>query len=93
MMRALARFSSRECKGYASKWMNQLPNQMNRFEWQKGYSAFTVSYSQMEPTRRYIQNQREHHRTKTFEQEYVQLLKLHNIYFEQRYLFDKEHYG
>jgi len=63
----------------------------SRFEWQKRYGAFPVSYSQIELVRRYIQNQREHHRTKTFEEEYIAFLKLHNIEFDYEYLFEAEH--
>ncbi len=85
--------SIREIKANSSKWSNDLPDQTNRFEWQKGYGAFTVSYSQIESVRHYIQNQREHHQTKTFEEEYIRFLELHKIAFEHRYLFEAEHYG
>ena len=85
--------SIREIKANASKWGNELPDQKRRFEWQKGYGAFTISYSQIESVRRYIQNQREHHQTKTFEEEYIKFLELHDITFERRYLFEAEHYG
>ena len=83
----------REIKANASKWRNELPENAALFEWQKGYGAFTVSYSQIESVRHYIQNQREHHRTKTFEEEYIAFLKLHNIEFNYQYLFEKEHFG
>jgi REP element-mobilizing transposase RayT len=85
--------SIREIKANASKWSNELFSQANRFEWQKGYGAFSVSYSQIESVRHYIQNQREHHQTKTFEEEYIKFLELHSIVFEHRYLFEAEHYG
>ena len=83
----------REIKANASKWKNELPGNTGLFEWQKGYGAFTVSYSQIESVRHYIRNQREHHRIKTFEEEYIAFLKLHNIEFDQRYLFEAEHFG
>jgi len=83
----------REIKANASKWSNELPDTTCRFEWQKGYGAFTVSYSQIDSVRHYIQNQREHHRTKTFEEEYIAFLKQHNIEFDHQYLFEAEHYG
>jgi REP element-mobilizing transposase RayT len=85
--------SVREIKANASKWSNELPEQTSRFEWQKGYGAFTVSYSQVESVRHYIQNQREHHRAKTFEEEYIQFLELHDIAFERRHLFETEYHG
>jgi len=83
----------REIKTNASKWSNELSDTTCRFEWQKGYGAFTVSYSQLDSVRHYIQNQREHHRTKTFEEEYIAFLKRHNIEFDHQYLFEAEHYG
>ena len=85
--------SIRDIKANTSKWVNEFSNQTNRFEWQKGYGAFSVSYSQIDSVRHYIQNQREHHQTKTFKEEYIQFLQLHDIAFEHRYLFETEHYG
>ncbi|MBS0656516.1 MAG: IS200/IS605 family transposase [Verrucomicrobia bacterium] len=85
--------SIREIKANASKWSNELSDVTSRFEWQKGYGAFTVSYSQIESVRHYIQNQHEHHQTRTFEDEYIAFLKLHNIAFDRQYLFETEHYG
>lgn len=83
----------RNIKGSSSKWVNELPHPPGRFEWQKGYGGFTVSYSQIEGVRKYIQNQKEHHRTKTFEEEYVKFLEVHNIAFERKYLFETEYCG
>ena len=85
--------SIREIKANTSKWKNELPNNTGIFQWQKGYGIFTVSYSQIESVRHYIQNQREHHKTKTFEEEYLEILKLHNIEFNYQYLFETEHFG
>ena len=53
----------------------------------------SFSYSQIELVRDYIQNQREHHKTKTFEEEYIAFLKSHNIAYNRQYLFETEHYG
>ena len=83
----------RDIKANASRWINELPQIRTRFEWQKGYGAFTVSYSRIESVRRYIQNQREHHRTMSFKEEYIAFLCRHNIPFEERYLFEAEHHG
>jgi REP element-mobilizing transposase RayT len=58
----------------------------NKFHWQDGYSAFTVGRKGIEDLRRYIATQEEHHRTKTFEEEYRQFLKAHGIEFDERYL-------
>ena len=89
---ALANFI-REIKANASKWVNEFSNESGRFEWQKGYGAFTVSHSQVESVQHYIQNQHEHHQTRTFEEEYIQFLQLHNITFQRQHLFENEHYG
>jgi putative transposase len=85
--------SIRDIKANASKLSNETFQSNSRFEWQKGYGAFSVSYSQIESVRHYIQNQRIHHQTKTFEEEYIKFLELHNIAFEHQYLFEAEHYG
>lgn len=83
----------RDIKSNSSKWRNALPDNIGVFEWQIGYGAFTVSYSQIESVCHYIRNQREHHRTKTFEEEYIAFLKLHNIEYDPRYLFETEYCG
>lgn len=61
---------------------------LGKFSWQKGFGAFSYSYSQIDRVVKYIANQEEHHRTKTFKDEYLELLKDFNIRFEQKYLFD-----
>ena len=83
----------RDIKANAARWANRLPENKNRLEWQRGYGVFTVSYSNIAPVRAYILNQREHHRTRTFEEEYTEFLKRHHIEFEARYLFEGEHAG
>ncbi|HXA19629.1 MAG TPA: IS200/IS605 family transposase [Thermoanaerobaculia bacterium] len=57
-----------------------------KFRWQDGYAAFTVGRKGIEDLRRYIATQAEHHQTRTFEEEYRQLLKAHGIEFDERYL-------
>ena len=80
----------RDIKSNSAKWMNALPEGKNKFEWQKGYGAFTVSASQIESVGQYIQNQEEHHRVKSFEEEYIEFLQRHGIEFERRFLFEAE---
>ena len=58
-----------------------------QFGWQEGYGAFSVSTSQMEKTIAYIQEQKEHHRRKTFQEEFRELLERHGIEYDRRYLF------
>ena len=87
----------RDIKANASKWVNEnrpdTKNKSDKFEWQIGYGAFTVSYSHIEIIQNYIINQREHHRTRSFEEEYIELLQRHDIKFERKYLFEGEHVG
>jgi putative transposase len=83
----------RDIKANSSKWMNEQPAAAHTFEWQKGYGAFTVSYSQISAVEQYIQNQEEHHRTRSFQEEYIEFLKRHGIEFRLEYLFEDEHHG
>jgi REP element-mobilizing transposase RayT len=76
-------------KGGSSKYINEqnlIPGQ--RFGWQDGYSAFTVSPSGVPAVVQYIANQREHHRTRTFEDELVEFLKRHGVQYDPKYLWD-----
>ncbi len=83
----------RDVKANSSRWMNEHPEVVSAFEWQKGYGAFTVSYSRIGSVQVYIRNQEEHHRTKTFQEEYIEFLKRHGIEFRLEYLFEAEHHG
>ena len=56
------------------------------FHWQDGYAAFTVSQSGIDAVRRYIADQERHHRAKGFEDEYRQILRVHAIEFDERYV-------
>jgi REP element-mobilizing transposase RayT len=58
-----------------------------RFSWQEGFGAFSVSQSHLNGVIRYIQNQEEHHRRKTFHEEYLEFLNRHDIPFDKRYVF------
>jgi putative transposase len=68
-------------KGSSSRWMG------DGFSWQEGYGAFSVSPSQVEVVKGYIQNQEEHHRKRDFEQEFVTLLRNCGIEYDERYVF------
>ena len=58
-----------------------------KFGWQEGYGAFSVSVSQVPKTIAYINKQKEHHRKKTFQEEFLELLTKHGIEYDQRYVF------
>ena len=78
-----------EVKKGSSKWMKTLDGTKNvNFYWQGGYGAFSVSQSKVEVVRKYIQNQEEHHRKVTFQDELRELFRLHEIDFDERYGWD-----
>ena len=74
-------------KGESSKWIHEEFSELYKFGWQDGYGAFTVSKSNIPEVIRYIQNQREHHRRKTFQEEYLDFLRKSGIEYDERYLW------
>lgn len=82
----------RDVKANSSKWLRD-DRKVDEFEWQKGFGAFTVSYDRIEAIQNYIRNQKEHHRTKSFQEEYVDFLQRHDIEFRPEYLFEDENHG
>jgi putative transposase len=74
-------------KGGSSKWVHDTFPKYKKFEWQEGYGAFSVSASQAQRTITYIEGQKEHHRRKTFQEEFRALLDKHGISYDARYLF------
>jgi REP element-mobilizing transposase RayT len=74
-------------KGGSSKWVHDTFSEYQKFAWQEGYAAFSVSASQIAKTIRYIANQREHHRKQSFQEEVLALLDKHRIAFDRRYVF------
>ena len=82
----------RDVKASSSKWLTD-EVQIANFKWQKGFGAFTVSYDRIKAARNYISNQKEHHKKKTFQEEYIEFLERHNIDYRLEYLFEDEHAG
>jgi putative transposase len=82
----------RDVKAASSKWVKE-ERETEAFEWQKSFGVFSVSYDRVEAIRKYIRNQREHHKTKTFHEEYIDFLERHGIEFQLEYLFEGEHGG
>ena len=74
-------------KGDSSKWIHEEFPALRKFSWQDGYGAFTVSKSNIPAVVSYIQNQREHHRKKTFQEEYREFLRQNGIEYDERYLW------
>jgi putative transposase len=77
-----------EVKTTSSKWLKMQAPELTHFAWQSGYGGFAVSESNIDTVREYIANQREHHRVKSFEEEYRAFLRKHNIAFDERYVWD-----
>jgi REP element-mobilizing transposase RayT len=78
----------RTLKAVSSKWIHETFPQLAHFAWQTGYGAFTVSVSAVEEVTRYILNQEEHHRGRSFEEEYLSFLRRHGISYDERYVLD-----
>jgi len=74
-------------KGDSSKWINDKGLLKTKFSWQSGYGAFSYSKSQVPSVIKYIINQEEHHRKKTFIEEYKDFLKAFEIEYDERYIF------
>ena len=77
-----------EIKTSTNAWIKEKRLSKFKFEWQKGYGAFTHSRSQIDTVVRYILTQEEHHKKKTFEDEYLEILEKNNISYDKEYLFE-----
>jgi len=75
-------------KAGSSKWVHETFPDQSLFAWQTKYGAFSVSVSQVDKLIKYIENQEPHHRKMTFQDEFLTLLKKHNIEYDERYLWD-----
>jgi len=76
-------------KQNSSKWINDNNFTKRKFEWQEGYGAFSYSKSQIETVIKYIQNQEEHHKIKTFREEYLEILQNFEVDFDEKYIFQE----
>ncbi len=75
-------------KKTCSKWIKAVDPRYRGFFWQRGYGMFSVSPSQLKPVLEYVQTQQEHHRTRTSQEEYRELLRKQGIDFDERYVWD-----
>lgn len=78
----------RDVKNNSSKFINETNWVKGKFSWQEGYGAFSYGHSQIEIIYNYILNQEEHHRQKSFHDEYLQLLNEFRIEYDEKYLFN-----
>ena len=74
-------------KGNSSKWIHIEFAGLQKFAWQDGYGVLSVIRSNVSKVVEYIKNQRQHHLKQYFEDEYIELLKLHKIDYDEKYLF------
>ena len=78
----------RDIKSDSSLFINQNKLSRKKFQWQEGYGAFSYSKSHRDRVIKYIINQEEHHRKKTFREEYLRLLEKMEVEYDTRYLFE-----
>lgn len=78
----------REVKKSSVEFIRQQQLSPFRFQWQEGFGAFSCSRSSLDTVIRYIRNQKEHHRKRTFREEYIGFLKKYEIDYKEAYLFD-----
>ena len=74
-------------KSKSSKYFNDNKLTLDRFEWQEGYGVFSYSQSHIDRVYKYILNQENHHKSKTFNDEYIELLQAFNIDYDKQYIF------
>jgi len=77
----------RDIKNNSTNFINRRHFVQNKFNWQNGYGAFSYGHSQIDSVYRYILNQKEHHRKRSFREEYLEFLKKFEIEFNEEYLF------
>jgi len=75
-------------KTSSSKWLKPQSRGLEEFAWQRGYGAFSVGPTDLDALLAYIDNQEEHHRTRTFQEEYHGFLKKYGVAFDERYVWD-----
>ena len=78
----------RDIKSSTSNFINEKRYVKGRFSWQEGYGVFSYSRSQLDQVYKYILNQEEHHRTRTFKEEYLGMLQKSEVNYDENYLFD-----
>ena len=73
-------------KGNSSKWIHETFPKLHSFEWQEGYGAFSIGIAAVDATVRYISDQAEHHRKRSFREELVVMLRRHSLDYDERML-------
>lgn len=76
-----------DIKSNSSRWINEKRFLKGRFQWQEGFGAFSYGKSQLSDVIKYINNQEEHHKKRTFIEEYKELLRLFEVEYDEKYIF------
>jgi REP element-mobilizing transposase RayT len=76
----------REIKSASSRWVSET-SAIEAFEWQEGYGAFSIGWAQVDATLAYIAGQKEHHRKRDFQAEFIAFLDRHHIEYDPRYVW------
>jgi len=77
-----------EVKTSTSKWIKTKGREHRNFHWQRGYGAFSIGQSNMESLKRYIRQQKEHHKRITFQDEYRKFLNVYGIDYDEKYIWE-----
>jgi REP element-mobilizing transposase RayT len=77
-----------EVKTSSSKWIKSKGREFRQFQWQSGYGAFSIGQSNVPTLKRYIANQKEHHRRRSFQDEFRELCRKYEVEYDERYVWD-----
>jgi putative transposase len=77
----------RKAKSNSSGWAKTLGGMLSKFSWQGGYGAFSIHQSQVAQLRSYIQNQHEHHRIRSFQEEYLDFLREYQVSYDEKFIW------
>ena len=77
-----------QLKTESSKWIKRKGDSYRRFHWQHGYGVFSVNPTEIEVVTNYLNNQKEHHKKKTFQEEFRTFLKKYGVDYDERYVWD-----
>ncbi len=77
-----------EVKSNSSRWINEKHFVRGKFSWQEGFGAFSYGHSQLDDVIEYVMNQKQHHKKRSFKEEYLSFLRKFDVDFNSEYLFE-----